>query len=154
MSRTNQFLGYFLAHRTVTLELVHKIEEKYYDYKPTPTSMSAKELVTHMVTAFYRFALTAKRGDATPFQEKIEPAESNLATLAEKYTEDTKALLASLTDEELDRVIDLSGIFGMHIPAGKLLQLAMDHEIHHKGNLFVYVREMGHTELPMFVKRG
>ncbi|KYD26597.1 MULTISPECIES: DinB family protein [Geobacillus] len=49
--------------------------------------------------------------------------------------------------------IDVSD-FGIHIPAAQLLPMAMDHEIHHKGQLFVYVRAMGHTDLPLFVKRG
>ncbi|XCS13027.1 DinB family protein [Aeribacillus pallidus] len=30
----------------------------------------------------------------------------------------------------------------------------MDHEIHHKGQLFVYVREMGNTALLRYVMRS
>jgi uncharacterized damage-inducible protein DinB len=152
VSRQKRFMHYFLAHRKVTLELIGKIGKEHYDYKPTPTSMTAKDLVVHMLTSFYRFALTAKRGDATPFQEKFDVAENDLVKLADMYTEKTKSVIESLTDEDLNQVIDLTQVLGMQFPAGQLLQVAMDHEIHHKGSLFVYVREMGHTELPMFVK--
>jgi uncharacterized damage-inducible protein DinB len=154
MSRTKQFVRYFLAHRSFTIELINKIEKEHYDYKPTPTSMSAKELITHMLFAFYRFAKTAKSGDPTLFREKIEETETDLQRLAEMYTEKTRRLLESLTDEDFDCVLDLTKIFGVQLSVAQFLQSAMDHEIHHKGQLFVYVREMGYTELPLFIKRG
>jgi uncharacterized damage-inducible protein DinB len=154
MNRASRFVQYFLAHRSVTIELINKIEKEHYDYKPTPTSMPAKDLVTHMLFAFYSFAKTAKSGDPTLFREKIEETETDLRKLAEMYTEKTKSLLESLTDEDFDRMLDLTAIFGAQMSVAQFLQLAMDHEIHHKGQLFVYVREMGHTELPLFVKRG
>ncbi|HZG59823.1 MAG TPA: DinB family protein [Anoxybacillus sp.] len=154
MNRTNQLVQRFLAHRSVTVELVNKIEKEHYDYKPTPTSMTVKDLVTHILFSFYRFAKVAKSGNSAVFSEKIEETETDLRKVAETYTEKTKSLLESLTEEELDRVLDLTQRFGMKIPVFQFLQLGMDHEIHHKGQLFVYVREMGHTELPFFIKRG
>jgi uncharacterized damage-inducible protein DinB len=154
MTRAQKLVQHFLSHRNVTVELINKIEEKHYDYKPTPTSMSAKDLATHILFSFYKFANTAKHGDPTLFTEKIEETETDLQKLAQTYTEKTKQLLESLTDEDFERVLDLTNVFGAKFPAAQLLKIAMDHEIHHKGQLFVYVREMGHTDLPLFVKRG
>ncbi|PNB37954.1 hypothetical protein C1X64_39840, partial [Pseudomonas sp. GW456-E7] len=79
------------------------------------------------------------------FQNKQEETETDLNVLAKTYTEKTAAILEQLTEEQLDREIDLTATFGRKITGSALLQLAMEHEIHHKGNLFVYVREMGHT---------
>jgi len=154
MPRAQQWVQYFLSHRHVTMELINKIDEAHYDFKPTPTSMTAKQLATHMVFSFYNFANVAKHGDPALFQPKMEDPETNLAKLAETYTEKTKQLLESMSDEEFNRTIDLTAIFGVQMSAKQLLQMAMDHEIHHKGQLFVYVREMGHTDLPLFVQRG
>ncbi|WP_199426793.1 DinB family protein [Thermaerobacillus caldiproteolyticus] len=153
MNRTSQLVQYFLSHRSVTVELVNKIEKEHYDYKPTPTSMPAKDLVTHILFSFYKFARAAKSGNPAVFRVKIEETETDLRKLAEAYTEKTRSLLESLTDEDFDRVLDLTKIFGVRLSVAQLLQSAMDHEIHHKGQLFVYVREMGHTELPFFIKR-
>jgi uncharacterized damage-inducible protein DinB len=153
MSRTNKFIRYFRSHRDVTLDLVRKIDEQHYDYKPTSTSMSAKELVTHMLTSFYRFALAVKKGAPSPFNQKMEYSEENLTELAEKLTSDTIHMIESITDDELNNEVDLSQVFGIKLTGRQLLKMAMDHEIHHKGNLFVYVREMGHTDLPMYVKK-
>ncbi|MBT2689314.1 DinB family protein [Bacillus sp. ISL-47] len=154
MERSQKLLNYFLSHRSVTNELVGKIEAANYDYKPTETSMPAGKLVTHMLTSFYMFARTVKEGNGAVFGEKLDDVPQNLSEAAETLTEKTKDLISSLTNEELERSIDMKQIFGMELTGSQLLQIAMDHEIHHKGNLFVYVREMGHTDLPMFVSRG
>lgn len=153
MNRMERFIPYFFAHRNVTKALVNKIELENYDYQPTPTSMSAKDLVIHMITSFYKFAAVVKEGTPAPFLAKTEDAETDLVALEEKYTAKTKEILETLTQEDLDRVVELKKIFGMDMSGGQILQLAMDHEIHHKGNLFVYVREMGHTDLPMFITK-
>ncbi|WP_307892146.1 DinB family protein [Bacillus swezeyi] len=152
MERKTRIVQDFLSHRTVTEELIGRIAEKHTDYKPTETSMSARELVTHMLYSFYQFARTAKEGNPEALKKKMEETETSLAELAQTYTEKTKELLESFTDEELDREIDLTNMFGQKVTAEQLLQFVIGHEIHHKGNLFVYVREMGHTDLPLYVK--
>ncbi|MEE6131852.1 hypothetical protein CHN50_05030 [Priestia aryabhattai] len=154
MSASQRLLHHFLAHRNVTNMLIDKIEEHHYDYQPTPTSMSAYKLTTHMLTSFYTFAKIAQEGNLTPLEEKHNIEQKNLSELASHYTEKTKEILASLTDDQLNRIIDTSAVFGQKMPASQLVSMAIDHEIHHKGNLFVYVREMGHTDLPLFVKWG
>ncbi|MDG4658088.1 DinB family protein [Ectobacillus antri] len=154
MNRASQFIHNFLTHRNVTIDLINKIEQGNYDFKPTETSMTAEQLVTHMLTSFYKFAAVVKAGDVSPLMAPIEDTETNLVKLADKYTSETISLLESLTEEDFDRVIDLTRVFGANLPGAHVLQMAYEHEIHHKGNLFVYVRAMGHTELPLFVKRG
>lgn len=152
MSKAEQFLRSFLSHRAVTNELINKIEEEHYDYKPTETSMSARVLVTHMLHSGYGFVTVAKTGDPSVLATKPEDSETDLSKLAEKYTNLTIETIKSITDEELSREIDLTNFLGVKLTGGQLLKLTLEHEINHKGNLFVYVRLMGHTDLPMFIK--
>ena len=151
MSKSNHLKDYFLSHRLVTNELIEKIEKEHYDYKPTSTSMPTKKLVVHMLTSFYQFASAAAK--QAPETLHDPNSETDLSELAQLYTEETVKLIDSLSDEQLDDMIDLTAILGMELPAETILNLAIDHEINHKGNLFVYVRGMGHTDLPMFVKK-
>ncbi|GEM_PF-3959673 len=153
MSKAEQFLPNFLSHREVTKELASKIGEEDYNFKPTETSMSAKTLVTHMLHSFYNFATIAKTGDPSAMVRKLEDTETNLSELADKYTTLTIETIKSITDEELAREIDMTKFLGIKCTGRQLLRLALDHEINHKGNLFVYVRMLGHTDLPMFVKK-
>ncbi|TYR81637.1 hypothetical protein FZC66_07330 [Priestia megaterium] len=154
MKQSDRLLQHFLAHRHVTHALIEKIQESDYDYKPTPTSMSVYKLVTHMLTSFYRFALTVKTGDISPFEQQLDVENKNLIELSTHYTEKIKEIISSITNKELNHVVDATAVFGKKIPAAQLLQMALDHEIHHKGNLFVYVRELGHTELPFYIDRS
>lgn len=147
----SQIVSHFLSHRSVTNELVKKIEESNFDYKPTETSMSAKELVTHMYTSFYKFIKAAKEGNGSPFMEKFDNSHLSLNQVGETFTEKSIELLESLTEEDLNRDIDMSKIFGFHLTGRQMVQMGIEHEIHHKGNLFVYVREMGHTDLPLYL---
>lgn len=153
MSKSEKLLSHFLSHREVTNELVRKIQESQYDFRPTETSMRTKTLVKHMLHSFYAFATIAKTGDPTYLAKKPEDQETNLTDLVEKYTALTVETIQSITDDELRREIDLTKQMGIKLNSKQLLQMAIDHEINHKGNLFVYLRLMGHTNLPLFVKR-
>ncbi|KYD04704.1 DinB family protein [Bacillus atrophaeus] len=153
MNKTSQIVSHFLSHRNVTVELIEKISNEHYSYKPAETSMSAEELAKHMLVSFYLFANVIKEGSPSPFQNQPKETETDLNVLAKSYTEKTAAILEDLTEEQLNKEIDLTAAFGRKVTGAALLQLAMEHEIHHKGNLFVYVREMGHTELPFYQQK-
>ncbi|NJP38018.1 DinB family protein [Alkalicoccus luteus] len=151
MTKSTSFLKkYFLSHREVTKELTEKIASEDYAYKPTDTSMTAEELVTHMLTSFHQFACIAAGEEPEKLHEDTEQA--TLQELAERYTDASVKKIESISDERLEETIDLSETFGMKVPAWRLIEIGIDHEINHKGNLFVYVRSLGFNELPMFVK--
>lgn len=152
MSRSASFIRYFLSHRHVTKNLAARIGEDHLGYKPTPTSMPAGELVAHMLVSFKWFAEMAAAGHALPYPGNGGALTNNLSESAEEYTQQTISIIEGFKDEDYEREVDLSSSFGMKVPVKQLLQMAMDHEVNHKGNLFVYVREMGHTDLPMFIQ--
>ncbi|MFD2923692.1 DinB family protein [Halobacillus naozhouensis] len=150
MSKSAQLIDYLMSHREVTNELAAKIDPDHYTFKPTPTSMEAQKLVNHILESTYTFARLANKQEPEKLFDEDDTAD--LTERAQEYTEATVKLLSKLTDEEFEQTLDVSHIFGKEMTAGQLLNMAIDHEINHKGNLFVYVREMGHTDLPMYVK--
>ena len=149
MNRSEMFMNSFLSHRNVTTKLVKKIEEEHYRYKPTESSMSAQTLVLHMMTTFYHFSAAA--AGVSPVDPYADEEKVDLVKLTKAYTEETTKLIQSMSDEDFNKEVDLTKIIGIKLPAAQVLQMALEHEIHHKGNLFVYVREMGHTDLPLYV---
>ncbi|WP_280771182.1 DinB family protein [Salipaludibacillus daqingensis] len=151
MSQSSHIKDRFLSHRLITNDLIGKIKTEHFDYKPTPTSMSAHELVVHMLTSFYHLASAAAKQRPKTLHDKDD--DKNLPLLAQRYTDESVKLIESLSEERLDEFVDLSDSMGINVPARTLIDMAIDHEINHKGNLFVYVREMGHEKLPMFVKK-
>ncbi|MGP4076794.1 DinB family protein [Halobacillus sp. K22] len=151
MSKVEQFVNSFSPHRGALNDLIELIDEGNYAFKPTPTSMETDKLVNHTLKTTYTFArLAAKQSPEDLFPEGDE---TPLTERARVYTDETMSSIKQLDDGDLDNLIDVKEMFGSEIPAGKLLEMAKDHEIHHKGQLFVYVRAMGHTDLPSFVKK-
>jgi uncharacterized damage-inducible protein DinB len=124
------------------------------EFKPAETSMTTEKLITHMLTSMYKFTAVVKAGNAQSLMQEAEITETDLLKLAEHYTEKTVQILESLTEEELNQVIDLTDVFGFKVPGSALIKMGIEHEVNHKGNLFVYARMLGHTELPMYVKKN
>ncbi len=70
--------------------------------------------------------------------KKLILAVNHYRTLAAEYTQKTVDVLRSLSEDDLNKTIDATAAFGRKLPGSQLLQMAIDHEIHHKGNLYVY----------------
>ena len=71
-------------------------------------------------------------------------------TTAEQLTNETRVLLEGLSDDDFDKIISTSQAFGQDVPGSVLLAMSLDHEIHHKGQLFVYARMLGFDKVPPF----
>ncbi|SDJ34365.1 DinB family protein [Salimicrobium halophilum] len=151
-NKKENFLKKFRSHREVMNDLVAVIQEDKKTYKPTESSMEVGELANHIVESTYTFARLA--ADQSPAKLFDENDDTDLKSRVAAYTQETEKLLASLSEEDFEKTIDATNILGRELPAEAILQSALEHEIHHKGQLFVYVREMGHTDLPFFVARG
>jgi uncharacterized damage-inducible protein DinB len=68
--------------------------------------------------------------------------------IVREYTEKTKKDLQTLTDDHLDQTVQWGPY---HAPGKMWLDIMRDHEIHHKGQLFVYARMVGMEQLPFFI---
>ncbi|SES31018.1 DinB family protein [Salisediminibacterium halotolerans] len=140
----------FFAHRDVTNELASMINQDRYSFKPAETSMDAETLIKHIMKSANIFIAFAAGKQPLDLGEKEQAV--NLAEYAQTYTDETIALFDELSEDGLDELIDMTEIFGAKIPAHQVIELAIDHEIHHKGNLFVYLRMMGYDDLPLYVR--
>ncbi len=152
MTRVNELISGWMSHRKVLHELLDTFEDQHLSYKPWEEAMSLSELVLHISGAMEMFTDTVKNGVFTPptGSSKIESV-SELKTLVENQTNQTKSKLEGLTDEQLAAIVEFAG---MKMPGLALLESAKDHEIHHKGQLFTYARLLGVQSLPFFVNRG
>ncbi|MFD1676578.1 DinB family protein [Alicyclobacillus fodiniaquatilis] len=155
MAKAEQFLQSYLMHRNVLGELVATLKDEDVQFSPWDKAMSTGDLIWHMLSSSYSFSAAAATGQFERVTDK--PA---LTTIAEvqsaiaAWTDKTVNNIRSMTDEKFDELVDMTKVFGTQIPAGALLQSMRDHEIHHKGQLFVYARLCGADGLPLFIKRG
>jgi uncharacterized damage-inducible protein DinB len=118
------------------------------DFRPTPVSMSAKELGGHVYQAVYVFTRAAATGafrrrdmDDMPFDPaRIERAEEIVA-YGRRVKVYARGAVAALTEADLERVATnevapaATGFISM--------SMAFEEALHHRGQLMLYLRMMG-----------
>ena len=132
------------AEHPVTERVIAAIPPGKIDYRPDDIVKSAIELAWHIVTAENRFMEAAINGnfDLTPAPrpESIRTGAAVNAWYAERFDRNVERLKA-LSGEQLTKPIDFRGLFTF--PAVVYVQLGLNHSIHHRGQLSMYLRPMG-----------
>ncbi|WP_026677501.1 DinB family protein [Fictibacillus gelatini] len=147
MDQVKQFMDNWLRHRNVLEKLIETIGDEHVSFKPWDGAMALGELVLHTVYWNDTFISLLKTGQ---FEA---PEISDCQTMKEvrqkvsELTEKTKDSFASLNDEVLEAEFTFLNFPGT---GRTFLTMMYDHEIHHKGQLFVYARLIGVKDLPFF----
>ena len=132
------------SEHSVTKAVISAIPPEKADYRPDDIGRSALDLAWHIVASETRF-LAAVASGAFDFSGAARPeAIRTPAGVVEWYTErfarDIERLKA-LTGEQLVKIIDFRGIF--QLPAVVYVQVGLNHSVHHRGQLSMYLRPMG-----------
>lgn len=151
MGKSQNFIAGWTTHRKALLELLETFDNDHLHYKPWDNAMSLSELVLHISGATTMFVQIVKNGAFTPpsNEESIKTIDE-LKQAVQKATDQTIADLEAITDEQLTQIAEFNG---MKMPGIAMLEMAKEHEIHHKGQLFTYARLLGIESLPFFIIR-
>lgn len=155
MSSVKNFHDHFLRHRKVTEEVLGLFSDKDLDFKPWDNALSVKDLAIHIAVSTKMFAQTVLKGEFAP----VANEQTEFTTVAEllqffhQFTEDISEAFNQMTEEDLKKDVDVSRIFGQSVLGRFILTIMIEHEIHHKGQLFTYARMVGVEQLPPFIKR-
>ena len=113
-------------------------------YRPDPVSKSALELAWHMASSEMRFMDAVLNGgfniDPWPMPEHIIHSSDLVAWYKENFELRFEALNAA-TPETLMKIVDFRNMF--QLPAVMYLSFTINHVVHHRGQLSVYLRPMG-----------
>jgi uncharacterized damage-inducible protein DinB len=130
-------------HQT-TKRVIEAIPLDKGDYRPNAISKTALELAWHIVVAEERFfsGISAGLFDFNPIHrpESIKNSAGIAAWFDESFAANLHKL-EGLSGEQLAKMIDFRGMF--QLPAASFIQLALNHTIHHRGQLSMYLRPMG-----------
>lgn len=149
MGLAKQMMNDWIQHRNVLEELLKQINDEHIDFKPWDDAMTLGELVLHIAgwnDVFVSMVKTEKF--ATPDIPECKNIE-DVRKAVKNFTEKTKATYKSFTDDELEAENNSSHP-KLQGPKKKYLTAMYDHEVHHKGQLFIYARMIGIKELPFF----
>jgi len=128
----------------MTRRVIEAIPADKSDFKPDPVVKSALELAWHIVGAEHRFVRAVIEG-AFDFTNTGRPPElatpADIRAWAAAQFKDDMARLTRVSPEDLARPIDFRGLFRQ--PAVAFLRIGLNHSIHHRGQLSMYLRPMG-----------
>jgi uncharacterized damage-inducible protein DinB len=128
-----------------TLKVLAAVPASHLDYRPDPKTSSGLDLIRHLplVDAWLLNSIANGSFDApaeNPVSCGIETPEQAIACYKERVGAALERI-RSLSPEQMAGIIDFFGL--MQLPAVNLLQLAIKHSIHHRGQLSTYLRPMG-----------
>jgi len=132
------------AEHTMTTAVVAAIPPGRADYRPHPDSRSAVDLAWHIVSAEIKYLDAIATGifpyELRPVPPEVRQTSDVLAWYTDRFEPAVKRL-ETTSGEDLLQLVDFYGL--RTFPAIGLLQLILNHTIHHRGQLSTYLRPMG-----------
>ncbi|RSK29511.1 DinB family protein [Hymenobacter metallilatus] len=132
-----------------TRKLLERVPYEKADFQPHPKSMKLWQLATHIVNllAFKQlFVQHASRDFLDPNGPKPGPTPTSLEELLQRFDQYSASLRQALQDSDDEQ---LTGSFRLHRGEQTLLErpkatairiMGLNHSIHHRGQLSVYLR--------------
>lgn len=126
-----------------TAKVIAAAPNAHLDYRPSDRCMTAAELMWHIASADVMFLDGILSGTFGPGPEKPESV-ATPEQIAAWYTEKMSAgieKLSAYTPEEAARILNFYDF--LQVPAAGIVTFAVNHSIHHRGQLSSYLRPMG-----------
>ncbi len=143
------FARSFTMHRAALIELLEKIPAEHSDFKAWEGGMSFTRLADHLSGSSIRMGKMMQGVKPDP----IEPSTDFVAALERLKTTlaATQMMLEGMTPEALQKVVPAFG--GREMPIASMVDFMIQHEAHHKGQVWMMARMVG-VEPQMFIKMG
>lgn len=145
------FLQYFETIRERTLRVVRAVPKEKLEWRHSAGVFSPGDLARHIAaTERYTFAENALgrpslySGCGTDLGEGTE----GILAFMQRMHGETVELLGKLSPDDLER--KGVGPQGHPITAWKLLRAMVEHEIHHRGEIYVYLALLGVPRPPLY----
>jgi len=136
-----------------TRKLLQVVPDDKLDYKPHEKSMTLGRLASHVgeMPGWIAMTLTTERLDLTPGHKPyMASSREDLLATFDKQVAEARALLAAASDDDLAKTWSLTfagqPVFSM--PRAAVVRTSgMNHMIHHRAQLGVYLR-LNNVEIP------
>jgi uncharacterized damage-inducible protein DinB len=145
------FLAYLVKVRGRTLAVARAIPEDRLEWRPGEGAFSFGDLLRHLAaTERYMFAENARQRPSRYPGHGPELASGYPAVFeyVRRMHEEALAIFAALSPEDLQRKCVTPG--GAELAVWKWLRLMVEHEIHHRGQIYVYLAMLGIHGPPLY----
>ena len=147
------FLRYQKNVRKLTLKLLHEFPADSFDYRPALEIMTVSQLFKHIlqVEIYIREGFLAGKWEIPEEPGSSMFEKEMLADKLKIENEKTISLLSEAPEGKFIKIVKTP--FG-NLSGEILLQVGIDEEIHHRGNLYTYLRCLGKTPPQMIQNYG
>ena len=142
--RDGHLLPLLKNEHPVTRRVIEAIPSDRGDFRHDEVAKCAIDLAWHIVGAEHRFMDAVVTGvfdyGNTGRPESLRTSADVAQWYGETFAKDA-ARVAAVPADQLVKIIDFRGLF--QLPAIAFLQIGLNHSIHHRGQLSMYLRPMG-----------
>ena len=142
-----EYAQMFRRHRAALLDLLELIPDPVGEAVPWDGGRSIKDLVDHLYSTGEGVISMLSGGtwEEQPASATLSDAVTRLRTNTEAVTEK----ISTLNEPELEQELTVFG--GARWPAYRLIDFHREHEVHHKGQLWLMARQAA-VEPPFFMQ--
>ena len=146
-AQLGRWWDHFRTVNGITLRGIKAIPKDKIESKPCKDMRTPKELIVHMYTSMPAIAEGITQGEITWSDEDDKKAAAGLTSLEDllRYASDgwkaTDRAVQSLTDEKITRMVKTP--WGESFPGFVCVQIIYDEHLHHRGQLYAYLRQLG-----------
>lgn len=138
------FLREFDSEMATTRRVLERVPSDRLQWTPHPRSMSLESLVSH-VASLARWGVRIEAAEWVPGSEEPPPVGSAAELLSwfDETVAESRAAIASKSDEDLRErfTVTRGGTTYFHMSKASILRrVFLNHLIHHRGQLSVYLR--------------
>lgn len=145
------FLAYYQKIRSRTNELIAVVPPDQLEWTYSTGKFTIGDIIRHIACIErYMYAETAagRKSSYHGCKSSIASGYKNVLQLFNALHEESTTIFMSLRDEDLHRKCITPG--GNSITTWKWLRALVEHEVHHRGQLYVYLGLLGIATPPIF----
>ncbi|HLG43172.1 MAG TPA: DinB family protein [Planctomycetota bacterium] len=138
------FIEWYGRELRTTRSVVAALKDKGLPYKPDPKARTAGELAWHLVTAPRWFlGEVMKLPLKDDFAKKWSKPAAKTAAILQAFDHSSATCLKAVETKKDPWLSEMTDFIGSKMPNGAILAILLHHEIHHRGQLCVYLRPIG-----------
>jgi uncharacterized damage-inducible protein DinB len=145
------FLDYYEKIRRRTLNVIRRIPPDKMDWTYHPGKFTFADLIRHLASIErYMYAENAQRKPSRypGHGKELADGYENVLAYLDRAHRESMEIFSRLSDEDLRRKCMTPG--EAEIAVWKWLRAMVEHEIHHRGQIFLYLSMIETTAAPIF----
>ncbi len=145
------FLHYFGNVRERTMRVVRSIPPDQLDWSYAPGKFTFGDLLRHLAVSerfLWAETLQGHKSRYTTHGKELADGYENVIAFVERLHAESMEIFARCSDEDLQRKCKTPD--DAEITRWKWLRLMVEHEIHHRGQIYLYLEMLGVPTPPIY----